>query len=71
MTAADIQPETVNHCPVTESHEAALAHIDLMLHDIDAKLNTVLEFATPEVRAMIGKWLSNPITRWGSRNGRT
>jgi hypothetical protein len=70
MTAADIQPETVNHCPITDG-DAALRHIDYMLHDLNTKLDVVLEFATPEVRAMIGKWLSNPITRWGTRNGRT
>ena len=70
MAAPDIESVTANHCPITNG-DVALEHLDYLLHDIDAKLTTLLELATPEVRAMLGRWLNNPIAKWAGNKNRS
>jgi hypothetical protein len=60
------QPEfTPNDEPMTDSEiRGRFDHLDELIHQV---LGTVQEFATPEAKAMLQRFLSNPAMRWSNR----
>ena len=63
---------TSNHEPVTDRElRGRLDHLDNLIHLILTKVEELSEIATPEARAMLAKFTSNPAVRFaaGRRNG--
>jgi hypothetical protein len=65
--AAETDNVISSSCPVTQSDELTFAHMHLIVHRTEAKLDQIMALLTPEVLAAIDGLRSNPALKWAAR----